>query len=405
MREKKTPRISIRISIAILAVLLIVVATLPVASADDWSYRKPITIYGSQVQGTVTNFPVLIYLESDSHLVASAQDNGGDIVFTNKANTVRYDHEIEKFVKSTGELVAWVEINSLSSTSDTEIYMWYGNPNCANQWNIEGTWNSNYKLVQHLNESCAEKRCIKDSTSNNNDGTPNTNLYTSSGKMNGADSFDGTDDYVDCGEGGGSLDFGTGDFTIAAWVKSTESQYRVIISKGDVYDERGRGYMIQSNHHHLRVVLQDGATHVLGETEGTQICDGSWHSIAVTFDRDVNAIYYVDGTIVKEVDISTFTGSTSNSYNLEFARKEWQGVNYFFGGTIDEVRISSVARSGDWIKTSYNNQNSPSTFYTVGAQQNAGPVPPVPDLPAIILFGAGLLVIVVYAVPRRRSRR
>ena len=35
----------------------------------------------------------------------------------------------------------------------------------------------------------------------------------------------------------------------------------------------------------------------------------------------------------------------------------------------------------------------------------ASPCPPVPDLPAIILFGAGLLVIVLYAVSRRCSRR
>jgi len=34
-------------------------------------------------------------------------------------------------------------------------------------------------------------------------------------------------------------------------------------------------------------------------------------------------------------------------------------------GIIDEVRISQVARSEDWIKTSYNNQSDPALFYTV----------------------------------------
>ena len=38
-------------------------------------------------------------------------------------------------------------------------------------------------------------------------------------------------------------------------------------------------------------------------------------------------------------------------------------VNKYAGG-IDEVRVSSVARSADWILASYNNQSSPSTFYS-----------------------------------------
>jgi hypothetical protein len=37
-----------------------------------------------------------------------------------------------------------------------------------------------------------------------------------------------------------------------------------------------------------------------------------------------------------------------------------------FDGTMDEVRVSNVARSADWITAEYNSQKSPSTFYAVG---------------------------------------
>jgi hypothetical protein len=45
-----------------------------------------------------------------------------------------------------------------------------------------------------------------------------------------------------------------------------------------------------------------------------------------------------------------------------------------FLGLIDEVRLSASstsggARSADWIKTEYNNQNSPATFYSLNSQQ------------------------------------
>lgn len=36
-----------------------------------------------------------------------------------------------------------------------------------------------------------------------------------------------------------------------------------------------------------------------------------------------------------------------------------------WNGQIDETRMSIAARSADWIATEYNNQNSPSTFYTI----------------------------------------
>lgn len=39
--------------------------------------------------------------------------------------------------------------------------------------------------------------------------------------------------------------------------------------------------------------------------------------------------------------------------------------NEYFSGSIDEVRVSNIARSADWIATEYNNQSSPSTFYTI----------------------------------------
>jgi hypothetical protein len=46
----------------------------------------------------------------------------------------------------------------------------------------------------------------------------------------------------------------------------------------------------------------------------------------------------------------------------------------YFGGNIDEARVSGVAASSSWILTEYNNQSSPSTFYIIGAQnqQSAG---------------------------------
>jgi len=36
---------------------------------------------------------------------------------------------------------------------------------------------------------------------------------------------------------------------------------------------------------------------------------------------------------------------------------------------LDEIRLVRNLRSADWIKTSYNNQGDPGTFYSVGDEE------------------------------------
>jgi hypothetical protein len=43
----------------------------------------------------------------------------------------------------------------------------------------------------------------------------------------------------------------------------------------------------------------------------------------------------------------------------------WTTTGNNWDGWIDEVRISKIARSADWILAEYNNENSPSTFYSL----------------------------------------
>ena len=38
-------------------------------------------------------------------------------------------------------------------------------------------------------------------------------------------------------------------------------------------------------------------------------------------------------------------------------------------GSVDEVRVSGIVRGENWIRTEYNNQASPDTFYTIGGEE------------------------------------
>jgi len=163
-----------------------------------WPYRKPIRINSSQVTSDLTNFPVLISL-TDSDLKDKARSDAYDIYFTKSDGTTRLDHEIESYNSGTGELAAWVRFPNLSSTEDTIIYMYYGNPTATDQSNPTAVWDDNFTMVQHLNETGTGTRY--DSTKYSNNGI--TSGYDgdegTTGKINGADDLDGTNDYINCG--------------------------------------------------------------------------------------------------------------------------------------------------------------------------------------------------------------
>jgi hypothetical protein len=118
----------------------------------QWQYRKKVTIDHTKVDGDLTHFPVLISLTADINLSAHAQSDGDDIVFTDTLGN-QLSHQIELYINSTGQLIAWVNVTTLSSTQDTTLYMYYGNPICGSQQHAGGVWDSDYVLVYHLNET------------------------------------------------------------------------------------------------------------------------------------------------------------------------------------------------------------------------------------------------------------
>lgn len=124
---------------------------------QDWLYRKAVTIEGDEVAGSsnLSNYPLLISLDADSHLAAAAQADGDDLVFTAADGTTVLDHEIESFNSSTGALTAWVEVASVSYDQDTRLYIYYGNASIANQQHRNQTWSTNYQGVYHLSEDAA----------------------------------------------------------------------------------------------------------------------------------------------------------------------------------------------------------------------------------------------------------
>ncbi|NOQ68274.1 DUF2341 domain-containing protein, partial [Patescibacteria group bacterium] len=129
------------------------------STGGTWDYRKKFTVDHDKVPNTdQVNFPILISridtdLKDTDNGGHAGQADGGDFLFTSSDGLTKLSHEIEKYDNTAGELIAWVKIPILSSSSDTSIYLYYGDNSAPNQWVTDGSvWDSNYVMVQHMGE-------------------------------------------------------------------------------------------------------------------------------------------------------------------------------------------------------------------------------------------------------------
>ncbi|MCL5436205.1 MAG: DUF2341 domain-containing protein, partial [Patescibacteria group bacterium] len=314
-----------------------------------------------------------------------ASSTAGEIVFVDWEGN-KLSHEIESYTSTSGNLVAWVKMPFMSSTSTRSIYLYYGNAAADYQPGNSAVWDSNYKGVWHMNNGTAS---TTDSTINTNTGS-NIGVTNTAGQIDGAGSFDGSSSYVDVGNVS-TMNSAT-QATWSFWMnQSSLVNSKFLLSKYDA-NFGATSWAIQIPSSGLGVGNDEIAVYFtagdVGATNTNVLVAGNWYHVTAVYDgsQSTNATklkMYVNGQVKTLVFAGTVPASLpvvartvkigAESYNAG----DPNARNYF-NGVIDEPRVSNIARSADWIKTEYTNQSSPSTFFTLGAEE----VPTLASLPA-----------------------
>ena len=346
-------------------------------SSNGYTYSRAITISHTKVPNTdQINFPVLIsgtysYLATTANGGNVTNANGYDITFTSDAaGTNPLAYERESYSAATGQVNFWVKIPTLSHTTDTVIYMFYGNSSVTtDQSNKTAVWDANYKGVWHLPNGSTLS--ANDSTSNANNGTI-TGATATTGQIDGAGSFSGSSQWIDVGNGS-SLQITGSTLTVEAWVKTSESNpssYERILVKelpGDASPFVAYGFARYAGTNTVYWLVSSGST-LGGVSPTSSLPIGAWTHLVGTYDGS-NLKLYFNGTLNSTAANSGNINSTTKDVVIG-ADTEIGGE--FFNGSIDEVRISNTVRSADWIATEYNNQINPSAFYTIGPAGSGG---------------------------------
>ena len=358
----------------------------PTPTPSNASCQRSLTIDHTKVPSTQSNFTVLVSL-TDPALKTVA--NGGHVVnangydigfYSDSGGTIKLKWEVERYDGTTGNLIAWVKIPSVSSSSDTVFYLMYGDSSInTDQSDPPNTWDSNFKGVWHMSDSAANTT-IRESTVTGANGTnnANTSTKTATGEIGKALSYNGSTD----GSFAAINLSATNIATLSFWMQWTTNANDddLAFEYTPNYNSNAGGFIADWNSSGFGGGRFETG---MGKGDHTYWSDlfarpsaGTWHLIHLVFNRSGSANKaYVDGslqTLTTATHTASSMGNFSNS-SLYFMSRAASSLNA--AGTLDEVRLSTIERSASWTATEYNNQSSPGTFITMGNETCATPTP------------------------------
>lgn len=344
---------------------------------STYGYRKQITISKTNVGSDLTDFPSLVAFASDTDIGGHMQDltNYYDIRFTSSDGTTLLKYEKESMVITTGSATGnyWVKVPTITTAANTVIYVYYGKASDTDGSDATNVWDSNYKAVWHLKET-GTNPTVYDSTSNAHNSTSQTWTPTTSGKVDGAGTFNGSSNSIIVTD---SSDFQSSAIrTVSAWFtrsaltgvtfptilneyKDANNSWRInVVAHDNVGDEPDTLYYS---------AIVSGTTFYKNTSILLDQVD-TWYNVAVDVNgTTINAIY-INGVNVAKAGTSAQGQGNTNELVIGSRADNLR----FWNGKLDEVRISNTARSADWIKFEYHNQADSGNNLTYGTEETNG---------------------------------
>jgi hypothetical protein len=286
-------------------------------------------------------------------------------VFTaDSGGTSKIPWEQEACNQSTGAILDWVGLSSISPSANTLFYVSYDNASITSAQNTGSlapshVWDGNYQFVLHLPNGATLS--TSDSTSNATSWTNTGSVAATPGQIDGAALFSGSN-YL-TGPHVTSFD-GASQFTLSFW-----ANYGTLTPNEITMDQYSGGgfYWENSTAPTLDIGFSGGGYNVANGLPAV----GSMHLYTLAYDgTQSNAsrlLLYYDGAVQTWGTVNTIPTTVPSTGGASFTIAGIDSTR--FAGAMDEVRLSTgIARSAGWTTAEYNNQKSGSTFVMAGTE-------------------------------------
>ena len=327
--------------------LLLALATAAPAQYEGWQHAGALWIIttpdGADLPATAAeeNFPLLVRLNKATFDVSQAQPNGADLRFSAAGQPLAY--EIEDWNATQGTASIWVRIPTIKGNARQEIKLHWGKADAVSESSGKAVFNeaNGYRCVMHLSDPVDP---VKDAVGAL---TPTNNDTTAAVGMIGPGRHFVPGRGINCGENITTFPTGASDHTSEAWMRA-EAPNAIALAWGN---EHGQGKMTMrvASPPHIQIECYFSGADVAG---GRSLPMGQWVHVVHTY-RQRDSRVYVNGQLD---GVSTAAGAP---LAIKSPARMYVGgwySDYRFLGDIDEVRVSKVVRSADWVKLEYENQ-------------------------------------------------
>ncbi|TXT35988.1 MAG: hypothetical protein FD138_1139 [Planctomycetota bacterium] len=308
--------------------LLVVVFAVPVsAQYADWKQSGSIFILttseGADLPASVSveQFPLLVRLHKESFDFRLAKADGSDVRFAS-ADGAALPYQIEEWDAARGEAAVWVRVPKIHGNSRQELRVFWGQPDAKSESSGAAVFgeSNGFVSVWHLGDTIVD------------------DVGTLMSQDVGSTAVRGM------------IGNGRHLHSTEAWFRA-ERPNSTIIGWGNEGGGRGSKVRMQFRsppHVHVDSDFSD-------VDAPSRLPMREWIHVVHTYANGEGRIY-INGRL---------DGAAKPTLNIKSPARLWLGGwyhNYDFVGDLDEVRVSKVARSADWVRLEYENQKPMQTL-------------------------------------------
>lgn len=335
----------LKISSTSLGVLLCVSASANEWWDEAWTSRKALSvdtsITGADIKGAIKGFPLLVRLHAGNfNSFSELHSQGDDLRWLGEGEVVS-PSQIEQMDQPGQMAIVWVRIPELEADSSvSRLWMYYGNDKAISHFGAD-VYDQTFLLVYHFAEGEVLPR---DATAQGHDASESRATTKSDGWIGAALRFEGEGAVTVAARPTLRLDATTG-WSYTAWIKSERPE-----ANASVFEAAGEGKR-------LRLQLEAGRLRVSYEGNGQRLESPAiamkvgerWHHVGLTV-QGKQAHLYLEGEPVSSLSIPMLPINPT-------LRLGGSSDGHPFMGLMDEVQLSGVARSHDWMRLSARSQS------------------------------------------------